>query len=257
MQYPFYHGMLGRNLHLSPYYDGSYHNDRHSYVTLDHEARAKEMERYRRWKERQEEDELRERQKAYLMERTRQQQKLDRERMMRRKEFESPKHIVKSATEEPNYYTIVRGNDGRMYRVSTRQRNLDREQSRVEENSKDNVENAAKQNYTLVRGNDGRWYQVPLENGENDHNHKPSSKNVSTPTIRKSSSGRVTERLRQMELTKEKSRKTIKNQKKSPRCPTVLVEDASDSERDDDNDLKSIWRNRRPSPGQWMEPVEN
>jgi len=35
---------------------------------------------------------------------------------------------------------------------------------------------------------------------------------------------------------------------------TVIVEDASDSECEDEFD--SPWRNRRPSPGQWMEPVE-
>lgn len=35
---------------------------------------------------------------------------------------------------------------------------------------------------------------------------------------------------------------------------TVTVEDASDSECEDEFD--SPWRNRRPSPGQWMEPVE-
>lgn len=35
----------------------------------------------------------------------------------------------------------------------------------------------------------------------------------------------------------------------------VVVEDASDDESED-NDIKSIWRNRLPSPGQWMEPVQ-
>merc|ERR1711862_785610 len=37
---------------------------------------------------------------------------------------------------------------------------------------------------------------------------------------------------------------------------TIIVEDASDSEYEDD-DYNSPWRNRRPSPGQWMEPVES
>jgi hypothetical protein len=36
---------------------------------------------------------------------------------------------------------------------------------------------------------------------------------------------------------------------------TVIVEDASDSESEKD-ELRSVWRNRLPSPGQWMEPVE-
>ena len=39
---------------------------------------------------------------------------------------------------------------------------------------------------------------------------------------------------------------------------TVLVEDVSDSEEDDDmsSTLNKTLRNRRPSPGQWIEPVE-
>jgi len=35
---------------------------------------------------------------------------------------------------------------------------------------------------------------------------------------------------------------------------TITVEDASDSECEDEFD--SPWRNCRPSPGQWIEPVE-
>ncbi len=43
--------------------------------------------------------------------------------------------------------------------------------------------------------------------------------------------------------------------KNSPkRRITVTVEDASDSECESEFD--SPWRNRRPSPGQWMEPVD-
>merc|ERR1711959_240348 len=45
------------------------------------------------------------------------------------------------------------------------------------------------------------------------------------------------------------SRKNSRN-----RRITVTVEDASDSECEDEFD--SPWRNRHPSPGQWMEPVE-
>jgi hypothetical protein len=45
-------------------------------------------------------------------------------------------------------------------------------------------------------------------------------------------------------------RKTILSRKSF-----VVVEDASDSE-DEDDAIKSVWRNRRPSPGNWMEPVE-
>lgn len=50
------------------------------------------------------------------------------------------------------------------------------------------------------------------------------------------------------------SRRTTANQR-IPRRITVTVEDASDSECESEFD--SPWRNRRPSPGQWMEPVES
>jgi hypothetical protein len=43
--------------------------------------------------------------------------------------------------------------------------------------------------------------------------------------------------------------------KRSKQRITVTVEDASDS--DCENEFDSPWRNRRPSPGQWIEPVES
>ena len=43
-----------------------------------------------------------------------------------------------------------------------------------------------------------------------------------------------------------------KEQKPSRRRVTVLVEDVPD----EDDETKSIWRNRRPGPGEsWMEPI--
>merc|ERR1739845_75905 len=48
--------------------------------------------------------------------------------------------------------------------------------------------------------------------------------------------------------------KPKKINKKCKKRVTVLVEDASESEVEDEFD--SIWRNRRPSPGEWMEPVK-
>lgn len=55
---------------------------------------------------------------------------------------------------------------------------------------------------------------------------------------------------------KKKSRKNSKKgRKKSRKKITITVEDASDSEYDDD--FSSPWRNRRPGPGEsWIEPVE-
>merc|ERR1712241_307120 len=46
------------------------------------------------------------------------------------------------------------------------------------------------------------------------------------------------------------SEKKKNNNNKRKRIVGVIVEDASDSEYDND-DYNSPWRNRRPSPGQW------
>lgn len=52
----------------------------------------------------------------------------------------------------------------------------------------------------------------------------------------------------------KKPRKNSKGRKKKKKI-TITVEDASDSEYDDD--FSSPWRNRRPGPGEsWIEPVE-
>jgi hypothetical protein len=54
---------------------------------------------------------------------------------------------------------------------------------------------------------------------------------------------------------KKKSRKGSKGRKKGRKKITITVEDASDSECDDD--FSAPWRNRRPGPGEsWIEPVQ-
>mmetsp|Transcript_4699 Transcript_4699/g.7261 ORF Transcript_4699/g.7261 Transcript_4699/m.7261 type:complete len:250 (+) Transcript_4699:149-898(+) len=40
------------------------------------------------------------------------------------------------------------------------------------------------------------------------------------------------------------------------RLQSVKVEDVSDEEDEELKELHSIWRNKSPSPGQWMEPIE-
>lgn len=47
-------------------------------------------------------------------------------------------------------------------------------------------------------------------------------------------------------------KKCKKSRRKNKAIP--VVEDASDTEQENE-ELKSVWRNRRPSPGEWMEPV--
>jgi hypothetical protein len=53
-----------------------------------------------------------------------------------------------------------------------------------------------------------------------------------------------------------KMRPTMKKKNNRKHAVGVIVEDASDSEYEND-EYNSPWRNRRPSQGKWIEPVEN
>jgi hypothetical protein len=48
-------------------------------------------------------------------------------------------------------------------------------------------------------------------------------------------------------------KKCKKSRRKNKAIP--VVEDASPDTEQENEELKSVWRNRRPSPGEWMEPV--
>ena len=122
----------------------------------------------------------------------------------------------------------------------------------------------------LIRGRDGRIYRVPtyLIDGidrTSDESDERSSTMSETASVATNSS---TEMMDATEIPlstvpsdqndiKRAPQKKSKSNNKNPRRRkvTVIVEDASDSECEQD-ELKSPWRNRRPSPGQWMEPIE-
>lgn len=54
-------------------------------------------------------------------------------------------------------------------------------------------------------------------------------------------------------VSEVKSKKSLKPQHRREK---IVVEDVTDSEIEEE-ELASVWRNRRPSPGQWLEPVDN
>ena len=39
--------------------------------------------------------------------------------------------------------------------------------------------------------------------------------------------------------------------------PKIIVENVPDEEDEELRELHSVWRNRVPSPGEWMEPIES
>jgi hypothetical protein len=50
---------------------------------------------------------------------------------------------------------------------------------------------------------------------------------------------------------------TMSRQKRASSPRSILVEDVPDEEDKELLELRSVWRNRVPSPSQWMEPVES
>ncbi|KAL3942291.1 MAG: hypothetical protein SGBAC_003500 [Bacillariaceae sp.] len=127
--------------------------------------------------------------------------------------------------------------------------------------------------YQLVRGPDGMIYRVRLQQQPKEEETTPRNAR-STPTRgsvrnrRASSSASssfeepssIAEDTSSMRIPIRQSRsirqeRLVSGKDKRNKNSSMLVEDASDSESDDD--YKSVLRNRRPSPGEWMEPVQS
>jgi hypothetical protein len=163
------------------------------------------------------------------------------------------------------------------------------EQDLLDDNYNEGTKQGAQPKYQLVRGIDGLIYRVPIRrtdqsDGQNlpslrrptvekepphleskdaseDLSHTPElgvSRNNTTKQAESkiTSNGTPDEEVRgrvvvDVRVPEAKGPKKGRNRRKM----TVVVEDASDSEGDKD-EFKSVWRNRRPSPGQWIEPVD-
>jgi hypothetical protein len=151
---------------------------------------------------------------------------------------------------EPSYQ-VVRGLDGRLYRVPIKMESKlptgQQEPSAIKEETK--------VPYCIVRGRDGRLYRVASPAVTNDES-PPEDKilTASVPEVSMNASERPLQMKEKEDATPKRMGKD--SNKTRRRRVTVTVEDASDSENEDE-ELNSVWRNRRPSPGEWMEPVES
>ena len=131
--------------------------------------------------------------------------------------------------------------------------------------------------YELMRGPDGRVYGVPvgvkrvpvpprhiLQKVHPSKKENRSTLNKSMDNVQKETEFEANvmtakdvppeEREESQQIAK-KAKKTKKSRSGKKKRIQVIVEDASDSETEDEF-YKSPWRNRRPSPGAWIEPVE-
>ena len=129
---------------------------------------------------------------------------------------------------------------------------------------------------TIVRGPDGNLYRVVAPTGY-DRNSSMGSFSDSTSDIESNCStenkeneveGPTSQGISSIKTKSKKldnddgtNSKTTTNvtsmQTKQEPLDQILVENVPDDEDEELKELHSVWRNRIPSPGQWMEPVES
>jgi hypothetical protein len=150
---------------------------------------------------------------------------------------------------EPSH-KVVRGLDGRLYRIPIEMEpevpTVQREPSPMKEETK--------LPHCIIRGRDGRLYRVASPAAKHDESLQGDT--IPTASVPDGSTNSSEFSLQMKENECPTRKLTGKELNKSMRRRvTLMVEDASDSENEDE-ELNSVWRNRRPSPGEWMEPVE-
>jgi len=144
-------------------------------------------------------------------------------------------------------YQLVRGSDGRVYRVQvgTKQVPIQSKSSRSED-----VGPLDKEDGPTDRSFHGSLNDIRDAKNVEEKDSSPAkevTKSASFTTI-------LSENEESKAIPVMVSKKGRTGTKKTTRIQ-VIVEDASDSETEDEF-YNSPWRNRRPSPGAWIEPVE-
>lgn len=265
---------------FSDFDDGYYvHRPRSSYQEQKRRAqeearRRAELERYYRMKDLQEQEELRRRQEyarrlrqqqlmedqeAYGEGRCRgralqaEEERQDRLRAQRYLRGDSPDEdyydegyseeteAPDSRNEEP-VYRRLRGPDGRIYRVqvgTTEKPKVAKHHSVMDDKENQGRRKVEGRKTVPIRTSKET---VPIRTTEE---RLPMA--IDTRVAREND-------VQHSSTTMRSNEASGKKKKKGKKRVTIIVEDASDSETGDE--YSSPWRNRRPSPGQWMEPIE-
>ena len=198
------------------------------------EARQRaEQQRYYRMKELEKQERLRQRQEYMQRLRQRQQEEAEAEQQQQQqhlREVQQQRHRTDNEEEEEPVFRLMRGPDGSVYRVqvgkTSKQKSV-RKHSDDEANLPNRVSSARSEQRRTTKLADMEEPQA-------------------MPTV-----------MEDNQLRRRPSKKKNPVHEKGKTRVTVIVEDASDSEAEDDF-KKSPWRNRRPSPDeQWIEPVES
>jgi hypothetical protein len=182
-------------------------------------------------------------------------EKQRREEMLRRRHYEE--ELARREREEEAYYQHMLAQ-----KESMRQARVRSEQgTRMARNRDDE--------YVLVRGPGGMVYRV-LRSDLDDAKREKSRVKTETPMVPKNKTVTSYEDEERTQPTMRRGaneaatpKETLRTKSGSLKYPnrkkkiTVIVEDASDSEEENE-DINSMWRNRHPGPGDsWMEPVQH
>merc|ERR1712013_378599 len=173
-------------------------------------------------------------------------------------------------------YQVVHGPVGSLYRVPLKERN-----DVVKSQSDENRGQKDTPSYQIVRGPDGRLYRVSCSE-RNDVMKSQSNKNRDTNITpsKANSESKEKEVVCTKSASKENDDGSVSSDEwyggqeiddglqkiatdaaeeknvLSPASPHIIVENVPNEEDEELREMHSIWRNRTPSPGQWMEPVE-
>jgi len=226
---------------------------------------------------------------AYIEAQQRQQEELERMRRfkqagrLRGRNNLGAKEDLTPSKKKPQQM-FVRGNDGRLYRVEFDSEDKRPQESRSTTKSDGTVQSIGNktkmENKTKNKNKNGNQKKIEHNNvikdenkiGNENENEKVSrnlfanftnplkGKKVEVEKVKETlSNEQEEEKIGEVESKKNAKDASMVNEKF--RCrdkeDDVVVEEASESESEDD-DWKSVWCNRRPSPGQsWMEPIES
>ena len=139
--------------------------------------------------------------------------------------------------------------------------------NQAKQNTLRHLRQKQQQGYQVVQDWDGQLYLVPPSRRYADRMNDDSS-NYDRDTADDSSMNETVEDDQTIQsknstnifTKREVPTSAVVNLDQHQNVPTVVVEDVSDSEEDDEGDisvvLEKTLRNRRPSPGEWLEPVE-
>lgn len=234
---------FGYNSYNDPFHPFALRSDMMRYKEMERRRHQQEMERRRLYQQQQQQQELerrkrvheRQRQLQLQQQRDEEMERLHNEQLLRERRREQSRRDANAFP--PG--TIIRGRDGRLYRVVADPRFSDDDASIHSDGS---VSDAS------VKSTSSDSAQSDPDEMAVDHHFKENVRlNVTANEFIPKDTNESAPKKVKVPNDKSTKKKQI----------TITVEDVPFDEDEELKELHSVWRNRAPSPGQWMEPVDS